>query len=1041
MRHLQRLILCASLLLIGACGSDDASDDGAAKCVTNATNVCACPGGGEGVQTCQADGTFSACECGADVNWSDALTDPDTGAADAGSPDTGTPDTGTSDAGTPDTGTPDTGTPDTGTPDAGTPDTGTPDAGTPDTGTPDTGTPDAGTPDSGPPDAGGTDTVADGVNPPDTMVTDASDVMPDTGGPDTGDADSGGADAAPDVPDSVNPPGDATGQSDGGGSDAADSDAGASDTGTPPDPCSCTNVECGFIPGCSKSCGACQADKQCVNNKCEAKSQPTVKKFGEYCGPTATCKAPPSGTPSSSPAQQAYQACLNAQCETKLCYLSVCTKTCKIATDSKDNVTGAAGADGIEDVGAVSQCGGAASGVLAIHGSKYACVEQASKTQAQLGQSNAVCLPAGSWKSCQSDAECGAKEACRLYFIYDELVSRCGPLSTNPDGATGLAVSKACGSSVANGGICETDICFSTGCSAMCKTDADCVSDVGACKAGKCPNGDACTGDVDCSALTCTGMQLSTSSAKKYNVCWPKGGCKTSGDCPDAGQACRLTYNGVTKVSGDPDPKDPKKVILPAFDNICVSKIAGGAKTGATCDPYSSDIDASLQVCENPFLCSNGYCSTLCETDKDCPADSKCNFYEITYDLSTPKDNVNDISLAYGACKSSKGAGKACVGSKECGAGKHCSVFVEPAPANAGYAYVAGGLCLDKTTGMGDYGALCGAASTGKGLSKVCNSSYCLNTVSSTGQAQPGFCVDLCASKTDCNQNVSIYNQSYKSVCTSLMLSWNTTSNVADDHYVPVCVPTNTKSALTDCSQTKLCAQAEQACIGYPVSMSVDKPSKVEYWCGYIGNAATATNPNPPAPNKKVGDECNLEASVNECATGYCMPDTANGKGYCSRVCNSNTDCGSKDGMICNVEYQRIIRPEKKNAAVMPLCMKAKSCVVCSSDNGCAGNYACTNIGGPGTQAQQVCSPTCKSDADCVGKDGGAKCVDLVGEDGKAVAGTKVCAASCAAPANPNSCKGKCGNPYDGNAPCQCDATCAQFGDCCNDYSKECSGP
>ncbi|HEU4539336.1 MAG TPA: S8 family serine peptidase [Polyangiaceae bacterium] len=61
--------------------------------------------------------------------------------------------------------------------------------------------------------------------------------------------------------------------------------------------------------------------------------------------------------------------------------------------------------------------------------------------------------------------------------------------------------------------------------------------------------------------------------------------------------------------------------------------------------------------------------------------------------------------------------------------------------------------------------------------------------------------------------------------------------------------------------------------------------------------------------------------------------------------------------------------------------------------------------------------------------------------------GTRTTPATCASPAGvkplvfndygAESCAGRCG-PFDGLKPCQCDASCASFGDCCADFAAAC---
>lgn len=61
-------VLLGAAVLLPSCGGngDTGGGDG---CTPNETQTCACPGGGEGVQTCASDGrSFSACDCGSTNN-------------------------------------------------------------------------------------------------------------------------------------------------------------------------------------------------------------------------------------------------------------------------------------------------------------------------------------------------------------------------------------------------------------------------------------------------------------------------------------------------------------------------------------------------------------------------------------------------------------------------------------------------------------------------------------------------------------------------------------------------------------------------------------------------------------------------------------------------------------------------------------------------------------------------------------------------------------------------------------------------------------
>lgn len=92
------------------------------------------------------------------------------------------------------------------------------------------------------------------------------------------------------------------------------------------DQCSCAGKQCGFIPGCTKSCGACGAGKKCVNNQCIASTTAKLKKFGEFCGPTKDCQ--PALSNATQTEKDAYRDCLNAQCDFGICNGGICIKEC-----------------------------------------------------------------------------------------------------------------------------------------------------------------------------------------------------------------------------------------------------------------------------------------------------------------------------------------------------------------------------------------------------------------------------------------------------------------------------------------------------------------------------------------------------------------------------------------------------------------------------------------------------------------------------------------------------------------------------------------
>lgn len=147
--------------------------------------------------------------------------------------------------------------------------------------------------------------------------------------------------------------GDAGGKDAGG--DTSTSGGDTTDAGSSSQCCKDKGAECGFVAGCPQSCGSCGTDKVCdtkagaTKNKCIAKTTgPAKKALGEACGPNKDCIEP--GNNATDAEQQAYFQCLDDQCDSSMCWLGVCTKTCNIAADSKNNATGAtqSGGDGFD---------------------------------------------------------------------------------------------------------------------------------------------------------------------------------------------------------------------------------------------------------------------------------------------------------------------------------------------------------------------------------------------------------------------------------------------------------------------------------------------------------------------------------------------------------------------------------------------------------------------------------------------------------------------------------------------------------------------
>ena len=775
--------------------------------------------------------------------------------------------------------------------------------------------------------------------------------------------------------------------------DAESVDAGqVADTAGPADTsggCTCEGFDCGYPAGCSVSCGACPAGKKCSNNICKDKppSEQLIK-MGQWCGPYEGCLPPASG--SSQIDYDNYYDCLDDQCETKDCSGNVCTRNCTITKDKVINHSGESGADGIEDPGVESECAAAVDGP---HGDTYRCIELRSEAQVAQGQNYQICRAGTTFAPCKASADCPDGEVCQLIYLMGEYQNRCRPKHKQPDGKPGKVFSEACNSNPYAGDValCQSGTCFGWGCMAFCDSDQDCVTTPGACKAGKCPNGAVCKDDTDCSAWGCeAGHTIYSNVDKTFKMCWPKG-CKVDGDCGDDEFYCRLAYNGVVSQTGDPDPDDPNKVILPDWDNYCRRRLPGSAAKGEACDPYSTDDIKAHPPCQNPFACDNGVCGGYCGADADCPASMRCGVSDLRFDTDDPDDGLYDVFLAYGSCVHMPEAGTVCHAQADCPGG-HCKGWRHANPAAASDdkapAWSSSGQCTQPSDSKGVYGDTCGPL--GKGA--ICNSGWCANTSSSSGKAQVGFCTDLCGGRLECKGALKLYNKTYKSVCRSYKQTYNATLPPHDDVYLPYCWVSNSSASLDDRSSDKVCGSAKEACRAFPIAFGPDKAMKVEFWCSWNQNSSA------PQPTKKAGEVCELDANGYQCLGGYCMTDVAAGKGYCSRICAEDSDCGQAiDGMFCDMEnmgFPGLPRSDPKMAAIVPICRKKKSCIPCSWDYQCAGDNRCTNLGGPGTLSNQRCAPPCETDANCAGSDGGAKCQPATDRDGKPTA-NKVCTPKC----------------------------------------------
>jgi len=474
--------------------------------------------------------------------------------------------------------------------------------------------------------------------------------------------------------------------------------------------------------------------------------------------------------------------------------------------------------------------------------------------------------------------------------------------------------------------------------------DEDCQTGA-TCTGGTCSNNAAisCTTDKDCSSWRCMQDMELTSDGYKADVCFPKA-CYKEADCPDSDFYCRPFIADT----------------MDKFEGSCVIKPAETVGFGEACDENPDD-NIPGPICQNPYMCINGYCGGLCTVDGDCATDKdqKCTVL-FEYDFDEDEDGTVDAYLPLWGCQTFPGTTGTCDTAGDCPAGAEAEVcqWYEAGPASGSFAL--DGACLPRDAALGNYGDLCGSA-----VGASCNSGLCMGADETTA----GFCTETCLTQTDCPATVSIEGDVYKNICRALLWGWNGTENREDDLYLPVCLPTVDTDSLADCSADFTCATAGEACIPMVIATNPGVAGSVDWVCLGAGDTATLA----------VGAECNPDLPEDDttsptCASALCMPGVQSGKGYCSTFCTADADCaGMGAGYVCHA-YPYFDRAGTEFDVVVPRCQLAATCTPCTEHADCTEGYACVNAGGLGFLADYRCAPACATDGDCAGTDGGATC-------------------------------------------------------------------
>ncbi len=199
-------------------------------------------------------------------------------------------------------------------------------------------------------------------------------------------------------------------------------------------------------------------------------------------------------------------------------------------------------------------------------------------------------------------------------------------------------------------------------------------------------------------------------------------------------------------------------------------------------------------------------------------------------------------------------------------------------------------------------------------------------------------------------------------------------------------------------------------------------------------------------------DDCNNNIAVTVCSSGdentntTCsdgLDNDGDGKTDCSdsdckdnptvTVCNTtgleNTNAACSDGKDNDSDgYTDCDDFDCSKSAGVTVCGVAKvenTNALCNDgiDNDSNGYTDCDDFGCSKNASVTVCQST------------GPTCGDGSCDPGESAA---TCPADCASN-TADSCKGRCGDAFDGNYNCQCDSQCQTFSDCCNDYQALCT--
>ena len=675
---------------------------------------------------------------------------------------------------------------------------------------------------------------------------------------------------------------------------------------------------------------------------CTGKTQGQLQPFGGACCYTA---ADNQWNPDCVWYSDTYNegACLDAQCDSNFCTGSrYCTKGCTFQSDALDNHTGENKPDGIMDDAILDDCALAADGP---HGAEFHCVNLSAPFKKVYG----VCRPGTTFKECESNKDCEVPgEVCNVLYVLGEYESRCMAALKN-----GGELADACNSDPNDGPLtpCKGPFCFGFGCTEFCDGDASCATDT--CEDGKCSKtGAECSISGQCSALYCKNIKPYSNADYTDDACYPKE-CMHVGDCGDPDWFCRPYWNGADKVEDV------------ALAPSCRKKAEGTASYGEPCGLAGDG--TGLPECAWYYGCIDNHCSGPCGEDTDCGDGESC-LLGATWNIDVDDDDEGDATVNVDTCQVWPHSGDLtdCVTDADCTDGEHCQYRVKGQDTELGRLWLVEFKCRTNYEEQAEFGEACGSDN-----GKQCGSNLCL--VPSAVTDAKTLCTKTCKSKSDCPETVQYDGMNWKTTCKNYTVNSNQTDDPTQTVYLGYCWYTSPIASVEPCDAQMNCGGNLEYCRAQPIAGNPDEPVTVDHLCLDFSQGLDTI------PTKHVGAPC---SSWTECRGRTCLPD-GQGGGYCSELCTDDADCQNPDGLagLKCTEHILVPRTNPEHSGKTNRCVLAETCLSCTDNNSCGGDYICLNVGGIGpTLTDMRCGALCDPEVGC--EDAAHNCIEKINQEG-----------------------------------------------------------